>query len=329
MKTSTNIWTFGLILVLLGGVSIVASAQKQQDYPGFYGWYLETGRELQQLDEQTVTWRSGLSGVCGLWGMEGLSREPSAVVHTARPSALVYQQEIDVSKVQLGRLTFIDRIEPQRLMRAPPDPPFFRNLCGVPYGMPIPLKLWMLTQTVPIRRGPVQGKTGLHRIQPLKELSDGVYALFVGDFVGVARMRDVGRKTVMPFRVQGVGTKSDQNKPELQPVSLRIDRALLSQGVRNGEPVGVGDRFPTALTTLVCYVVVSREQAGQVIEFVWIQPDGQERGRSSTILQAPRTEQSQFTYGALRPRTLLNPGRWRVDIYVDGALAKYIEFTVY
>jgi hypothetical protein len=329
MKTQSQALKVSAFAVLLVAALTVESSSRLQEYPNFFGWYLQTSRGLQQLDEQPVTWRSGLSGVCGLWGMEGLSKEPSVVVTTARPTALVYEQDVDIAKVQLGRLTFIDKIEPQRLMKEPPDPPFFQNLCGVPYGVPIPLKLWMLTETIPLRRGPVQGKPGLYRIEPVKDLSDGVYVLFPGDFVGVARIRDVGRKIVMPFRVQGVGIKSDQSKPELQPVSLSFNRALLSQGVRNGEPVGVSDRFPTSATTLVCYLVVSHEQAGQVIEFVWIQPDGQERGRSSTVLTAPRGGQAQFAYGALRPRTLLQPGQWRADIYVDGALAKYIEFTVY
>ena len=316
-------------MVLLLAAQTIESSSRVQEYPGFYGWYLQNGRDLQQLDEQSATWRSGLSGVCGLWGMEGLSGEPSVAVNVARPTALVYQQNIDISKVQLGRLTFVDKIEPQRLMKQPPDPPFFQNLCGVPYGIPIPLKLWMLTETIPLRRGPVPGKPGLYRIEPVKELSDGVYALFVGDFVGVARIRDVGRKTIMPFRVNGVGTKSDQRKPEVQPVSLSIDRALVGQGIRNGEPLGISDRFPTSSSTLVCYLIVSRTHGGEVIEFVWIQPDGQDRGRSSTVLDPPRRGQTQFTYAALRPRTLLQPGQWRADIYVDGVLAKYIEFTVY
>ncbi len=75
----------------------------QQKYPEFFGWYVQAPDGFQQVDEQPVTFRSGLSGVCGLWGMEGLSREPLVRVTTAAPSILVFQQGIDIAKIQLGR----------------------------------------------------------------------------------------------------------------------------------------------------------------------------------------------------------------------------------
>ena len=124
------------------------------------------------------------------------------------------------------------------------------------------------------------------------------------------------------------GAVSELAAPRLEQVSLSIDQALLAQSVENGTPSGISDRFPVDIARIVCYVVVSRERAGQVIKFVWIQPNGQQSIQSSSSLSRPMVGHPQFASSTFIRRTALQAGRWRVDIYVDGALAKYVYFTL-
>ena len=338
---------FALLAVLM--MLVAAPEVHAQIVPEFYGWYVREDSAYKQLSEEQVTWRSGLRGVCAQWGMEGVPTEPKFTVSGPKPAFVAYQQEIDVRSVRLGRLTFVNDIEPSRLMKTPPDPQFFQNLCGVSYSARIPLRLWMLTETIPVNTGPIPGNPGMFRIQPAEELSNGVYVLFGGDFVGVARIRDVARKIVVPFRLSGgANAPAAAETPAEQAVGLNINRALLAEELsQDGDPIGVTDRFSSAVRTMVCYVAISGEREGQVIEFVWVQPNGRERARTSTTTSAPNPRQDQpvrlfgreigrrssngqqFLYSTLTPRTLLQPGRWRCDVYVDGALAKTLPFIVY
>jgi hypothetical protein len=112
------------------------------------------------------------------------------------------------------------------------------------------------------------------------------------------------------------------------PEVLSIDEAVLAAEIRNGEPMGVSDRFRATARSIVCYVIVSNERAGQVVEFVWTEPTGFERARSSTVLAEPNATQSQFAFGIFRPRAILPKGEWRVDIIADGMTIRQLRFNV-
>jgi len=330
-------------------VLVAAPEARSQVVPEFYGWYVKEDSTYRQLSEEQVAWRSGLQGVCGQWGMEGVPSEPTLSVSGAKPTFIAFQQDIDVRRIRLGRLTFVSDIEPARLMKTPPDTQFFQMNCGVSYSARLPLRLWMLTETIPVNTGPVAGNPGMYRVQPAEGLSDGVYVLFTGNFVGVARMRDVARKTVVPFRLTGGSrTVAATAVPAEQAVDLSINTALLAEGLtQDGEPIGATDEFSSAARTLFCFMVVSGEREGQVIEFAWVKPNGRERVRTSTVTKAPNPRRDKpvkifghelgrrpprgraFFYSVFRPKTVLQPGRWRCDIYVDGALGRTLPFTVH
>ena len=57
-------------LTIITVTIMVTRSWSQQQYPDFFGWYIQAPSGPQQIEEQPVTFRSGLSGVCGLWGME-------------------------------------------------------------------------------------------------------------------------------------------------------------------------------------------------------------------------------------------------------------------
>lgn len=302
----------------------------QGSAPQFYGWYLRAEGGLKQIAEQSATWRSGLSGVCGVWGMEGLASTPTTTSSHPQPLFIVYKQNVDMSKMQLGRLTFVEEIDPRRLMKNPPDPPFFQNLCGVSPYNPLSLKLWMLSGTEPFEVGPVEGKQDMYQLRPKRELAGGVYAFFSGSFTGVARMRDVQRSVLIPFQVVGTGPATPQKEslPPEEKISLVIREAVVAQGIAEGLPIGASTRLGTGVRSLVFYLLVDGAHGGEVAEFIWYQPDGEERARSSVVFGNPRGRGTQYVFGRFNPRTVLIPGRWRAEVSIDGRLAKRVYFVI-
>jgi hypothetical protein len=124
-------------------------------------------------------------------------------------------------------------------------------------------------------------------------------------------------------------TSASPNRAVAEGVSLTIEESAMAEEIRDGEPVNVGSRYPSWSRNIACYVRVSRERSGQHIEFVWVQPDGLERVRTSSVLQDSRPQFYQFASSTFRPRAPLQKGAWRVDIYVDGVLARTLEFDVF
>jgi hypothetical protein len=213
----------------------------------------------------------------------------------------------------------------------------------------MPVRMWMPTGIlVPLRQAPVNGQSEMVRLQPTKTLSNGIYALFEEGFDGAGILRPRPR-TVHIFEVTGHPEAPADSWPPVEVVPLRISRAVIAAGINEGigfgvdmkpweilteqvpesEPYGVRNQFSPGAVQIVCYVETTNEKAGQGIEFVWIQPGGFERNRSSsTVPGTARRGETYYTFSRFRPTTVLEPGSWRVDIYVDGALAKHLPFTV-
>jgi len=155
--------------------------------------------------------------------------------------------------------------------------------------------------------------------------------------VRLATLRSLGRRppTEAPHAVQPPAEPTHTTSPAIapsQPLPLTIRQAVIATAVgEDGRPLGVGETFNAEDKRLVCYVSFSEERAGQRLEIVWINPYGEQDGRTSEVLETPPRGQERgerFVASHKVPRGFFHTGEWRANVYVDGVLVKAIPFRV-
>jgi TolB-like protein len=119
-------------------------------------------------------------------------------------------------------------------------------------------------------------------------------------------------------------------------LTLRIDEAVIARNVERDRefrlvPVGIGSSFQSSAPRIVVYVRGTGGKPGQRMEFIWIAPDGKEYSRGMAVFPAEQQPDQVFvTYHSIRPPAgkPFPPGRWRIQIRVEGIVVKTLTFTV-
>lgn len=107
-----------------------------------------------------------------------------------------------------------------------------------------------------------------------------------------------------------------------------ITRAVIGTDMIGDEPAGVGTTFTSQAARLFAYVEGRGMKSGDVVELIWVQPDGSTRGRSAVNVNGDAGRRLWYGYSSLTPRTPLPPGSWRVDVIVNGQFVRNIPFSV-
>lgn len=126
------------------------------------------------------------------------------------------------------------------------------------------------------------------------------------------------------------GTPASANVPT-DPARIAgrsITRAVVGTGMVGDEPTGVGSVFSARVPRIVAYLEGRGMRAGDVIDIVWIQPDGSTRARAPQTIQRDSGNRLWYGFSNLTPRTPLPAGSWRIDLILNGQFVQSIHFTV-
>lgn len=322
---------FWPVTVVAFVLSICGPALASENPPDFYGHYLQKDGAWVEIPPAKTQWVHPFGGVCASAGIEGLNSVSEIATNDQRPSLLVFQQGVDMKKLELIRLWFFKELRDvdfNPMAKSGPDV-FVDDACGARYDRVrlVPFGMWTIVGTYPVQVGPVPNRPDMFRIRPQENLSPGVYAISHSlAFSSRPSAGDVSTP-LWVFRVAGPERKPVKPSEPSEP-PIEILRAVTAEGVDPSKgAVGIKTQFPVSVREVVGYLEVGRCRGGQVVEFAWMRPDGIIQVKSTNTLQG-RAGQRQYVSSTFRPNNILMPGQWSLGISVDGNPAKSVDFTV-
>jgi len=119
-------------------------------------------------------------------------------------------------------------------------------------------------------------------------------------------------------------------------LTFQLTQAILARNVQRDAdfrlvPVGVATTFPSSSTQIVVYLSASGAKSGQRIDLIWYSAEGKEYARGTVVVPADQpTDQPFVAHHVIRPLagSMFSPGKWTVQIRVEGFLFKTLTFTV-
>ena len=302
--------------------------ESTEEVPDFYGYYILKGGEWVEIPRMFTEKKTCLKGVCSSWGIHGLITKPELVSDDLRPTIIIYEKGLNIDALKLVRLWYFEQLRAVDFHGSPPDPGFFRSLCGVRRENLCFLGLWTPVGTYPHQIGPVPNHPDMYRIRAKEKLPPGIYAVSQSKNFTSRPMAGDFHILIRAFQIRGLESKSTEPPPLFQ-TPVKIVRTLIAEGLDQGEnPVGIKTHFLVSTQQIVGYMDVKETRGGEVIDLIWLRPDRSVHVQDRITLSSPRPGKVQYVYSRFKPANLLMPGTWVFAIKINGDLVRWKPFHV-
>lgn len=317
-----------IVVILILSVSIMTKSQAIEKFPDFYGYYLLKNGECVEIPMMPTMYKTCLRGIASTWRIHGLMAEPKIVIENQRPTILIYEKDINIDDLKLGQLYYFEKLRAVDFHGTPPDPPFFKGLCGVEMESLQDLGLWTVVGTYPLRIGPVPNHPDMYRISPKEDLAPGAYAVYKSKVFTSRPLAGDFNIPLWPFRINNIEWEFPKIPP-LEQSHVQISKFVIAAGWdQEDNPVEIKRNFLVSDRQIYAYIDVKDNPGGEVVEINWVRPDGSVYVQNKVSLAPTPPGKVRWVSSKFLPDNLLMPGRWRVDIKIDGKLVRAEKFNV-
>jgi len=147
--------------------------------PSSEGCYVSDGPALVKLQANNVETRVGLNSNAQNFAVDGLDN-PQGKLHvsTRTPTIILYQQGLNIENIRVSSMSFLKELSAKQFDIEQTDTQSFKDIYGKSPDEAISVKLRCPVQDIEMRVEPVDGKSGMYRLIPVKPLENGYYAVY-------------------------------------------------------------------------------------------------------------------------------------------------------
>lgn len=227
------------------GTMETPAVTKKEDLPSSYGIYALSQNGAQELQSSPVSTVIGLkpgglrSNTDRGMAMDGFSGEPQNIIADPSRGFVIYQQNVKPGDLSLSELAYVRsaRASDFNILKTSLN---FREVYLANPSDNIQVGLWRPNGKVAFRVEPVEGRSGMFKLLPVKELKPGKYALFSGKELhnyDVVFTADTNRQATAIFfsivpSTTRTGSNSTENSRNTESTAANIQEPVkVRQGV--------------------------------------------------------------------------------------------------